>query len=495
MLWSYAHWTTSGRNVVVAAIASACLLAPTRAMGTAPPPAARIEATQGALVRAQPMGSWEPAAVDQPLAAGASIKTEAGSCTIRLPDGTTIVLEASSQAQLQASTDVNLEVGATTRVSRLDIKQGSIRVAIQPTARPLLVMASKDVFAAFRTGRGRAKVVSDGLIAIVDEGSARVAASGRWTPLSAGQYQQLHAHGLQPMVKALPPRPTFVQEPCRSGHGKICAIGITVGAASAAVGVRWSPSTAHHWGVTLSRDQGGADVVATARLDHDKTAWISEPLRSGSYWVTVQSFADEGLEGPSATRAVRVVRLLPDPGVTYMASEQVLLMPEGRRASLGTGGGLEVSWGGPDFAKPPPQFELGAQERRRLVRMRVEGDATDEADLVLERRTLRADVELGPKLARWPQDVVHVTVRVTDPSHRIDPKSIRPRLRAQLNNAPLQVPLAIQGDAWRAEIRGRAGRGPWVIRMEALDADDIVLGRGMLEVVGADRSGPTHLQW
>jgi hypothetical protein len=458
-------------------------------------PVARISRAQGAMLRAQPNAAWEPAIDDAPILPGTFIKTETSYCELKMSDGASVVLEPLTVAQVQAPTEVNLEVGPTTRVSRVDVKVGNMRVAIPQGSRPLLVMASKDVFAAFRPGRGRIRMLPDGLIAVVDEGSARVAASGRWTPLMAGQFQVLRTHAPQGGARSLPPVPTFVSEPCHAEAPSVCAIAVAVGAESAPVGVRWNPSNAHQWVVSLARDPELLDVISTQKQDREKTSFATGPLSVGRYWLGVRPVTEEGIEGPLGLRALRVVRLLPEAGVEHLAAHPIFVLPPGRRVKVDSLPGLQVSLGGAAFGPAPPYLQLQGDDQLRAVRMRVEGDSTDDVTVTLERRALRADVELTPRNARWPRDPVGVTVRLVDPRQRIALDSVHPRLRVLLNNTPQQVPLVKQGVVWRGAIRPRNGFGPWVVRVEVLDHDDNVLGRSMLEVVGQERPGQGRSLW
>ncbi|MBI5535183.1 MAG: hypothetical protein HY898_20820 [Deltaproteobacteria bacterium] len=444
----------------------------------------------GMTLRAHPAGTWEPVTSETKIPQGGAIKTGTGEAVVVLTDGTRLEIQPGTTLQFHASTEINLDPGPSTRVARVDIKDGAFRVAIPAGGRPLLAMASKDLFVAFRPGAGRARITAAGMIAASDSGGAKVAASGRWTSLQAGQYQILRTQGAQEGPKPLPARASFVAEPCHASASKACAIAVVSGDGRAQLGARWGAAAAgQRWWVDLIRDRENGEVIKHLELAADRPQFLSEPLAVGAYWLSVRAATAEGIDGERVLRPMRVVRLLPDLGVTWIAREQLLVFPPGRKVKVDGTSGVQVAWIGQQFVAVPPTLEHDG-EANRQVRWRVEGDSMDDTVITLEKSALRADVELTPKTARWPKDPIQIMVKVTDPKRRVDPRTIHPRLSVKVNDTPFQLGLTRAGDSWRGEIPPRNGSGPWVIRVEALDADDNVLGRGLLNVVGKASSSP-----
>ena len=450
-------------------------------------------ATAGLMVKTHPAGTWEPATGELRLNAGAALKTGSEGIAVLLRDGTRVDVAASSVVQFQVPTEINLEAGPTTRVARMDIKEGSMRVTIPSGGRPLLLMASKDVFAAFRSGTGRARVTPEGLIVAIDEGAAKVAASGRWTPLPAGKYQVLRTQGRQEGPKAVPPKVSFASDACRADASKACAIAVIVDEPGARVAARWNPVPGSSYSVELLRDRDGGPVVKRVSLQADQTSFTSDPLPSGSYVLSVQTVSAEGVEGARVLRPLRVVRMLPDPGVTWVPNAHALVLPRGRKVAVSGPAGLQIR-AGESYVPAPASLELGQDFEHRNVVFRVEGDSTDETSVTLERSALRAEVKLTPMTAKWPQDKVEFRIRLQDPKGRIDVRTMQPRTRVRVNDTPIQLGLVREGEWWKASIPPRNGNGPWVIRVEALDADDNLLGYGALNVMGRTDRGRAG-QW
>ena len=440
----------------------------------------------GALQRLQSSAAWNPVRASQPLLAGTILKTGAHGATVALADGTRLELHAHSSVQVQAATEVNLDPRATTRVSRADLKSGAFEVAVPQGAKPLLSILGKNTMMAFEPGRGSLQRTEPGAVAIVEQGTARAASAGRLFNMPAGHYIVLRTSGRQDKPKPLPPSPRFAQEPCHATAFAPCAIAVAVGPALARVGARWNPASAglHYW-VVLTRGSADGERLAETQVAGDQPTFVSGPLMPGAYWMSVRTVNAEGMQSPPALRPLRVVRLLPDSGSSWLSSQQTLVVPPGRSVRVDGAQGVRLSYDGQTYGPAPATLVVGAQHRHALA-FKLEGDATDDAGLMLEPSLLRADVQLTPSTARWPQDRVHLKVHLRDPAGRVDASTMHPRLRVTIDQAAVQVGVYYAQGAWQADIPPRSGRGPWAIRVEALDADDNVLGRGLLQVLGTE---------
>ena len=486
MMPTFARWIRASVSVTFLG-----LLATTAVAAGKPAHLAIIrQPSPGMMLRAHPAGALEPVTAETKIFQGGALKTGTGEAIVTLSDGTRLEIEAGSTLQFHASTEINLDPGPTTRVARVDIKEGSFRATIPAGGRPLLAMASKDLFVAFRPGRGRVRITPEGMIAASDEGGAKVAAAGKWTALPAGHYQVLRAQGAQEGPKALPPVAVFLSEPCHASASQICAIGVVVGDGRARLGARWKPAApGYRWVAELLRDSENGAVIKRQELAAEQSQFVSEPLGVGAYWLALRSTSAEGVDGDRVVRPMRVVRLLPEIGVHWLPREQILVFPPGRKTRVDGTSGVQMAWIGQAFVAVPPVLEHNS-EANLPIRWRVEGDATDDTVITLERSGVRAEVELTPKTARWPKDPVIIHVKVSDTKRRVDPRTVRPRLRVKVNDTPFQLGLTPAGDSWRGEIPPRNGTGPWTIRVEVLDADDNQIGRGMLQVVGKETSSP-----
>jgi hypothetical protein len=105
-----------------------------------------------------------------------------------------------------------------------------------------------------------------------------------------------------------------------------------------------------------------------------------------------------------------------------------------------------------------------------------------EARLVLVRRQLRADVELSPVRARWPDDPITVRIRVSDPSGRIDASTEPVFVEATLGLDPIVVQWGHQGAIWTGHIVPRAIPTPSVVRVVVKDSRSEEIGRAFVEL-------------
>ncbi|MBI5537691.1 MAG: hypothetical protein HY898_33515 [Deltaproteobacteria bacterium] len=446
----------------------------------------------GLSLRATPVSPWQPVAGEQPILPGGTLRTGSEGAMAALVGGTRVDMMPESALQLYAPTEVNLEPGPTTRVDRADLKKGMVWANVPQGGRPLLAVTAKDIMVAFRLGRGYARLTPSAVIVAVEEGSAKVANTGKWTSLSSGQYLVVHAPGRQEGPKPLPPAPTFSTDACHATPSQACAIAVVSGDGAARVGARWQPQASGcRYHVELMRGPDGGEVLQKVELEGDKTAFTSDPLPIGAYSLAVRAINSEGIEGVRIVRAMRVVRFLPDPGVHWIGPEQVFVAAPGRRVRMDGSPGLLSAWEGTHFLPVPAGHSLLARAVKQTFRLRIDSVPTDDVAVALEPLALRADARLTPQTAMWPRDRVFIDIRLFDPSHRIDPKTVMPRLRASINGSPIQVGLARAGDTWRAEIPARNGPGPWVIRTDVLDNDDNVIGQEILNVVGRESSAKT----
>ena len=444
----------------------------------------------GVQTRTDPVSPWADAQGSVPLRGGTLVRTDAIGVKLYFPNGTVISLAPSSSLRMQVGTEISMTPGKNTRVSHVDLVAGSMAITIPQNAMPMLVMAGKDVFAIFQPGRARTIKNPAGLVAVVDEGGARVASSGRWFTLTPHGYVVLPERGPVDPPKRVGPSPTFLTDTCVATTDRACAIATVVGEGSARLGARWQPAApAVKYAIQLARDAAFTSLIEEQSLDGTQTSYMSPPLPTGQYWFGLRSITTDGVEGDVAVRPMRVVRLLPDAGVIHVPVGNVFVVPEGKGVRVGAAQGLTVSFGPGHSAPVPPVLALTGTRPSRIVFLRVDGITTDEVPIVVERRALAANVDFTPYNARWPKDTVQVTVRLEDPNHRLRSDYVRPTLRLRVNNTAAMVPLAKSGVAWTAAIPSRTGAGPWILRAEALDDDGLVLGRGMLEVVGNDDSG------
>lgn len=448
-----------------------------------------LESASAALVRSG-QSDWQPAQAPQPMHAGTWLRTRSEPARIRFSDGTKVLVGAGSLLQVQGATEVLADRGLKQTANRLEAREGDIEVHV-PGTQPLLVVHTTEILGVLQRGRARLKVVPKGMLAMVDDGLARVASHGRWVTLTTGQHMSVGSPGAVP--RPLPSAPQWLTSPCQVPPNNVCRIALASAYDRARVGAQWSPvPQATAFVVRIARDQHMQQPVGDTRMPAGVTRFASEPLEPGRYWIAVRAVNADGVEGPWAEPlAAHVVSLRPDPGVTLVPDEMVVVLPAGRAINVDQAQALEMSTLGLPWQPMSQALSLGTMEKRRKVRIRIKGQPHDEVVLTLERRMLHATVQLRPRNARWPDQPVEVSIRLLDPAGRVDLDRFEPDIRMLINSHVVHdvgAYLDRKGDRWEGQIEPWRGKGPWVVRVEVFDEGGNMLGRDFMEVAPGARS-------
>jgi hypothetical protein len=206
-------------------------------------------------------------------------------------------------------------------------------------------------------------------------------------------------------------------------------------------------------------------------------------LTPGRYEVRARAVDRFGVEGPvSAPVAVRVVGAeLPDGA--RLADDTILLGRNGRVKLIGAED-LESSYGRASVFVPAPKDVGLARGDSTLLRLRVPG-TKEELTIQLEPRSLRADVAIGPKTARWPGEALRVEVKLFDHRGRpvTDPLKTKPRVF--VNVEQVEATWTHTGNTYTAKVPpAPKGTGPWVVRVEVSDDFGDQVGRDFIELGG-----------
>jgi hypothetical protein len=220
----------------------------------------------------------------------------------------------------------------------------------------------------------------------------------------------------------------------------------------------------------------------------------SDPVPMRLY-ARVRAVGAEGIVGQwSAPRALHVVHYqLPDGA--FVARDGALVLPDGASLTLADADGVEVAYesvtslarrpaGVPLYwSKLAGPLRLSDDAPMRVVHLRDPALGA-EAQLVLARSTLRVDVQLSPRRARWPADAVDVRVVVSDPSGRVDVAAVDLKLEAMIGVQPVSVSWQKSGATWTTHIASNGRVGPTVVRVVAKGPRGDEIGRGFLEIAG-----------
>jgi hypothetical protein len=182
----------------------------------------------------------------------------------------------------------------------------------------------------------------------------------------------------------------------------------------------------------------------------------------------------------SAVRKLGVVSFTLPAGSSADLGARTVVLPEGRAFQFRDMSGLETAVDRGIFVAVRSPVVKDA-EPAHTFRFRLAGDPSSESAIELQRRALRADIEIGPKSARWPVDPVDITVTLRDPGGRVDPAQVMPKLKVLLGLTELPVAWSHRGPVWTTRLAPRA-TGPTVVRVVAEDEFGNALGRHFLEV-------------
>jgi hypothetical protein len=218
----------------------------------------------------------------------------------------------------------------------------------------------------------------------------------------------------------------------------------------------------------------------------------SDPLASGAYAMRVRAVSADGILGqPSPPKVLRVVRLTLPKGATVAADGTVVLsatsalnLDDPRDIEIAT----VVNHGAPDdvlfWTPASSDLSLGPAVRREI---RVRHAPTHvETTVLLVRRDLRAHVSFAPKPASWPKDAITITVKLEDPTGYVDPTKENIQVDTKIDITTVDLKWAHAGDTWTAHLPPvtTGAVGPWVVRVDVLDASGADIGASILDVDG-----------
>jgi hypothetical protein len=431
--------------------------------------------------------SWHALEAGQSLPARGEVKSGTGPLTLRLANGGLIELSPGSVLALVGTTDVVLGAEGKRSAERIDLRHGEIRIQMPVPKRgpgsTVVVGAGEVLVGAGASATLRVRALprlgslEGGLTVAAYSGVARVATRGAFKTVTEGQVVELRADQPVPPSKPLAAGPAWAAE-TGPGGGPLAII--TDDAATRSLSVRFATLA----GVTgydaeIARDEAFADVIATLALPPGQGVLETPPLTAGRYFARVRTRGPEGLPGePGPTRLLRIARaMLPGGGA---AEGGRFVLPPARLLTWDDPSGLEVSMGRVGF-KQASAVALVPKDRPVDARVRLTGEPAF-IPFTVAARSVRAEVDLGPKRAIWPFDPVEITVHVVDPDGTAPP--VEPRLTVKVNLTEVPVEWWRRGDVWKATLPPQIPPGPWVVRVEAKDEHGNELGRGHLEVIG-----------
>ncbi len=415
------------------------------------------------------LGSVRTAAASTPEG---TVTTLPGGAILHLAPGTkierlrTMKLQLAPPGQPQTVTQVVKLVSG-----RVDIE---IPLSKAPKTAVLLQMPRK-VSAVAKGGHSIAIVDANRVTLAAVDGDMLAASGNDWKPLPTGLVRGFAGHDPTPLEHPVPGIPSVgISQPLLLSLG---------GEAPTAHASTTTVKDADHYQLSVWRaSDKGTELVR--RVDARGTAGDISGLLPGQYQVTARAVDSTGIFGQeSAGSALRVVGAELPAGARY-ESGSILLGTRGRVKLLGATG-LEASYGqSAHFVSAPDSVGLSRGEGT-VLRLREPG-TVNEVRVGLEPRTLRADVEISPKHAHWPEDMIEVTVHLFDARGRAVSESIQVKPTVLVNVDVVDVTWLRSDNAMHTFIPKPLGKGPWVVRVEIADEFGDPAGRDFMEVAGPE---------
>ncbi|HYP86856.1 MAG TPA: hypothetical protein VEQ59_01855, partial [Polyangiaceae bacterium] len=357
------------------------------------------------LVAAQALGLVSTAAASE---APSSSKATAHD-TRTLPGGA--VLTVSKDAKYELGRPIKLQLSPTgsekTVVQVVKLTAGRVTVSLPDTKKPksaVLIQAPRKVSAVAKGGQSLVICASDRVTVAAVSGEMLAALGNDWKPLQSGVVRSFA--GGTATEQAVPVAPKLSAE-----KSMLMALD---GDASTQVLAAPSKDAAYRQ-LSLFRVDGGKRTKIMEQEWRSDAQQLPQ-LVPGRYEALARTVDRFGVESPSSEPLVLRVIGAELPEGAKLVQGSILLGRAGRVKLIGAEG-LEASYGRASLFIPVPKDVGLARGESTLLRLREPGKK-EELGIKLEPRTLKADVEIGPKSARWPGEPLQVTVKLFDHNGR-----------------------------------------------------------------------------
>jgi hypothetical protein len=398
--------------------------------------------------------------------------------TRTLPGGA--VLKFSSDAKYELTKPIKLALSTTgssekTPVQVIKLTAGRVTITIPESKAKVpktgvLIQAPRKVSAVAKGGESLVIAASDRVTVAAVKGEMLAALGNDWKPLPSGIVRSFGAGTAT--EQPVPTAPSVkVDKPMLMALGGTASTQLRAAADKNIVKRE----------MVLYRVEGNN----RARLKQSEWSDESEQLPAltpGRYEVQARGFDRFGVASPmSAAVTLRVVGAdLPDGA--RLSGDTILLGRAGRVKLIGADG-LESSYGKANVFVPAPKDVGLARGDSTLLRLRVPG-TKEELAIKLEPRSVRADVAIGPKSARWPGDALEVKVQLFDHKGKPVTDALKTKPRVFVNVAQVEPTWTHSGNTYTAKVPPMKGDGPWVVRVEVSDDFGDQVGRDFIELGG-----------
>jgi hypothetical protein len=402
------------------------------------------------------------------------VKSTAGE-TRTLPGGAVVTF--SKDAKYELGRPIKLQLSATgsdkTPVQVIKLSAGRVSISIPESKKPktaVLIQAPRKVSAVAKGGQSLVISAEAQVTVAAVKGEMLAALGNDWKTLASGVVRS-YAAGTS-SDQAVPAAPKLSVD-----NSVLLAL-----TGDASTKLHAQPQNVAYRQLTLYRVEG-AKRAKLAEQDFRGEAQQLPGLAPGRYEVVARSVDRFGVESPTCEPlTLRVVGAVLPEGAK-LADGAILLGRSGRVKLLGAEG-LEASYGRASVFIPAPKDVGLARGDSTLLRLREPG-AKQELGIKLEPRTLKAEVEIGPKTARWPGDALEVKVRLYDHRGRPVKDELKTKPQVFVNVGQVDATWTHSGNTYAAKVSPALGTGPWVVRVEVSDDFGDPAGRDFIELGAA----------
>lgn len=393
-----------------------------------------------------------------------------------LPGGA--VLTFSKDAKYELGRPIKLQLAATgsdkTPVQVIRLTAGRVSVTIPESKKPktaVLIQGPRKVSAVAKGGQSVVIASAERVTVAAVHGEMLAALGNDWKPLPSGLVRSFSGGATTEQPVPAAPKVRFQSS---------LLLALT-GDASAQVHATPTKNVEHRQ-LSLFRAEG------SKRSKVSESEWRSDDqtlkgLSPGRYEVQARAIDRFGVESTASEPLTLRVIGAQLPEGAKLSSETILLGRSGRVKLIGAEG-LEASYGRASLFIPVPKDVGLARGESTLLRLREPG-SKEELGIQLEPRTVKADVDIGPKSARWPGEPLQVTVKLFDHRGRPLKEELKTKPQVFVNVAHVQPTWSHSGNTYTAKIAPAAGAGPWVVRVEVSDDFGDPVGRDFIELGSA----------
>jgi len=404
-----------------------------------------------------------------------ALKTSA-SDTRTLPGGA--VLTLSKDAKFEIGRPIKLQLSPTgsdkTVTQVIKLSAGRVSVSLPESKNPktaVLIQGPRKVSAVAKGGQSLVICGTDRVTVAAVRGEMLAALGNDWKPLPSGVVRSFAAG-------AAIEQPVPVAPKLSVDSSMLLALD---GDASTLLRAQPSKDAAYRE-LSLYRVDGGKRAMVVDQEWRSDSQQLPQ-LAPGRYEVLARTVDRFGVQSPSSEPlTLRVVGAELPEGARL--SQGTIMLGRAGRVKLIGADGLEASYGRASLFIPVPKDVGLARGESTLLRLREPGKK-EELGIKLEPRTLKADVEIGPKSARWPGEPLQVTVKLFDHHGRPITDELKNKPQVFVNVGQIEPNWTHAGNTYSAKIAPANGSGPWVVRVEVSDDFGDPAGRDFIELGSA----------